>query len=246
MNYKISLLPISEKKSFSLVSFNQMFIANKPSALLFGKRKLQDQHGIIAADYLFAFVIAMGLFMVLFALTFTLSITSISQYIAFSAARSFSAAHRDLEMQESLARNKFNELKNNPVFAPLFTNGWFELQIESVRSGGESGRSFSEDYNDRIDGSGERRTPSVGIRLNFVSSILNFRNPILGDAQGEDEAGFQTRITGMMNREPSAQECMNQMQRSVRYSQILKLDPRLGILAAPVQQKYFPTEDNGC
>ncbi len=209
-------------------------------------KTLKDQKGIIAADYLFAFVIAMGLFMVLFALSFTLSITSISQYIAFSASRSFAPSHRDIEMQEALARNKFNELKNSPVFSPLFTNGWFNLEIESIRPGLASGRSFSDEYNDRLDGGGERRTPSVGIRLHFVSRIMNFRNPLLGDAQGEDESGFESRITGFMNREPTAQECLNQMRREVRYSQILQLDPRFNSLSAPVQQKYIPTEDNGC
>lgn len=211
----------------------------------FFQAKAKDQRGLLAVDYLFAFVIGMGLFLLLFAFTFTLSMTSIAQYIAFSASRSFASAHKSVENQEALARNKFNELKNNNVFAPLFQNGWFDLQIESVRSGGANGQDFSQDYND-INDSQEIRQPSVGIRLNFSASILNFRNPLLGNSQSEEDDGFTTRVTGLMNREPSSTECMNQMRREVRYSQILKLDSRFSILGAPVQQKYQALEDNGC
>jgi hypothetical protein len=209
------------------------------------KAKVKDQHGLLAVDYLFAFVIGMGLFLLLFAFTLTLSMTSIAQYIAFSSSRSFASAHKSLENQEALARNKFNELKNSNTFGPLFQNGWFDLQIESVRGGGARGQDFSQDYIDFRDPQ-EIRQPSVGIRLNFTASILNFRNPLLGNAQSEEDDGFTTRVTGLMNREPSASECMNQMRREVRYSQILRLDPRFSILGTPAQQKYQALEDNGC
>lgn len=201
--------------------------------------------GIIAIDFLFSFVIAMGLFLALFVLSFTLSLGEISQYIAYSSARSFAAGHKDPETQEGLARNKFNELIRNPVFSPLFTNGWFQLEIESIKSGGDSLQTYVEDYDDTLDG-GDRRTPPVGIRLFFTSKIMNFRNPLLGSATSEDEEGFKTKITGMMKREPSAQECLNQMKREVRYRQILQLDRRYGVLGTAAQQKYVSVEDNGC
>ena len=208
------------------------------------REKIKDQRGILAVDYIFALVIGMGLFLLLFSFTFTLSMTFIAQYIAFSSSRSFAAAHKSVENQEALARNKFNELKNNNVFAPLFQNGWFTLDLESLRSGGAGGDDFSEDYDDELEGF--IRQPAVGLRLNMTSSILNFRSPLLGNARSEEETGLRTRVTGLMNREPTAAECMNQMTRPVRYSRILILDPRYSVLGGPAQQKYVGFEDNGC
>jgi hypothetical protein len=206
--------------------------------------KIKDQRGILAVDYLFALVIGMGLFLLFFALSFTLSMGFIAQYVAFSASRSFASGHKAVENQEALARNKFNELKNNNVFGPLFQNGWFTLEIESLRSGGAGGQDFSQDYKDELEG--VIRQPAVGLRLNFTSSILNFRNPLLGNSQSEEEGGFRTRVTGLMNREPTAAECVRQMRREVRYVQILSLDSRYSILGNPAQLKYFAFEDNGC
>ncbi len=213
---------------------------------LFVQKQLNNQRGIIAVDYLFAFVIAMGLFTALLALSLTLSVAEITQYIAFSSARSFAAAHRDQPTQEALARNKFNELKKNPVFAPFFTNGWFQIEIENVKGGGATALNYSDDYQSIDSETGDQRTPAVGIRLFFTSRILNFRNPYLGNATSEEEEGFKTKVTGLMKREPSAQECLNQMKREVRYSQILKLDSRYGVLGNPAQPKYTAVEDNGC
>ncbi len=53
--------------------------------------------GFITIDFIFALITVFGLSTLLFALTFTLSVVEIVQYITFSSARSFYAAHLNKE-----------------------------------------------------------------------------------------------------------------------------------------------------
>jgi hypothetical protein len=205
--------------------------------------------GFLTADYLFSFIAGFGLFMIIFGITMTLTVTEIVQYIAFSTSRAQASSHVDRLKQEAMARNKFNELKKNPILNFVFSSGWFDVKLESIRTGGAdnpgSNGTFSDDYPDRRD-DGKRRVPAVGIRLQFETFILSQKNPILGNSS-DGETPFQAKITGLMIREPSQAECRKQTSYSARYLSILKLDEvRYSHLGTIPAATYIPLEDNGC
>lgn len=211
---------------------------------------VKNQKGFLTADYLFSFIAAIGLFMIVFGITMTLTVTEIAQYMAFSIARAQSSSHVDRQKQEAMARNKFNELKKNQIFNFIFTNGWFDLKLESIRSGGidnvGANGTFAEDYPDHKVDDGERRVPATGIRLQFETFILSQKNPILGKTS-DGETPFQAKITGLLIREPSQAECKKQNLYNTRYLTILKLDEvRYSHLGTIPEASYIPMEDSGC
>jgi hypothetical protein len=201
-----------------------------------------NSRGMISAEFIFALVLCVGLCIVLFSLNFTLSMAEVAQYIAFSSARAHAAGHVDQDKQEQLAKDKFNELLNNPVLKPLFNNadgGWFKLADLEVTGGGVPGQSFNSDYPNQDD-----RVPQVGVRFNFFPKLLNLKIGFLGSTS-EDGEGFSAKITGFLIREPTQKECW-ELQVKGRYETILNLDPRYKILGDSGKAKYVPMEDNGC
>lgn len=205
---------------------------------------MQNSRGMITAEFIFALVLSAGLCIVLFALNFTLSMAEVAQYVAFSSARAHAAGHIDQDKQEQLAKEKYKSLLNAPALKNLFSNGaegWFILSAEpDVRGGGSTGRSFTE-YPNQIDD----RVPQVGVRFDFQPRILNLKLPFLGSTSEDPDAGFSTKITGLLIREPTKKECW-ELQVRQRYKEILNLDSRFRILGAPGENKYVPMEDNGC
>ena len=207
-------------------------------------KPLQNSSGMITAEFIFALVLSAGLCIVLFALNFTLSMAEVAQYIAFSTARAHAAGHIDQTKQEQMAKDKYKALLNTPAIKPLFNKGgegWFILSGEpDIRGGGESGRSFDE-YPVT-----QNRVPQVGVRIDFQPRLLNLKLPFLGSTSEDPDAGFSTRITGLLIREPTNSECWQQVRQ--RYKHILDLDSRYRAISAAAsgEGKYVPMEDSGC
>ncbi len=204
---------------------------------------VQNSKGFLSADFIFAIIIASGLCMVFFSLTFTLSMAEVGQYIAYSVTRAHSAAHKTQDDQVLMAKAKFASLQKNKVLRPLFSNGWFEITNLDIRGAGATGK----DFNDRYPkGQGDLSMPQVGIRLSFEAKILGRKIINLGSTDSGE--GFTSFLTGLMIREPSAKECFDQI-RKERYGAILKLDKdgRFERVAGAASEKdYVPMEDNGC
>lgn len=205
-------------------------------------KPVRNSRGMLSAEFIFALVLCVGLCIVLFSLNFTLSMAEVAQYIAFSSARAHAAGHLDQDKQQQLAKDKFNELLNNPILKPLFNNsdgGWFKLADLEVAGGGASGMSFNSDYPNE-----ENRVPQVGVRFNFYPKILNLKIGFLGSTS-EDGEGFSAKITGFLIREPTQKECW-ELQIKSRYEAVLNLDSRYKVLGDTRKNKYAPMEDNGC
>lgn len=205
-------------------------------------KPVQNSRGMLSAEFIFALTLSVGMCIVLFSLNFTLAMAEVAQYIAFSSARAHAAGHVNPEEQEKLAREKFNKLINSPALKPLFNSadgGWFQLKDLEVKGGGASGQDFSNDYpvaNDRV--------PQVGVRFGFFPKILSLKIAFLGSTS-EDDNGFSAKITGLLIREPTHDECWD-LQIKARYEAILNLDPRYRTLGDAGKNKYVPMEDNGC
>jgi len=204
-----------------------------------------SQKGFITLDFIFAVLISFSMCAVLFAMTMTLTVAEIAQYITYSAARAQAGAHKNPSEQELAARNKYEKLVNSPVFAPLFKNGWFSLSEKSqleVR-GGEtqtaSQGSFKAEYPST---GGSDRFMWTGVRTKFTALILSMKLPMLGRTT-EDDGGLSTRVMTVMIREPSQSECQTFMQD--RYAKIMSLDTRFQNYGTH-KTSYLPMEDNGC
>lgn len=204
---------------------------------------LHSSRGFLAADFLFAIVIACGLSVVFFSLTFTLAMAEVGQYIAYSVGRAHAAGHKTQDDQEKAAKAKFASLQKNKVLRPLFNNGWFEIGDLDIRGGGDGGKNFADRY--PKEPTPESGVPQVGIRLTFESKLLDLKIPLLGSTDPNGQ-GFKAFLTGLMIREPTSEECRKQI-KDDRYKAILNLDPRFNKIAGSASEKdYVPMEDNGC
>ncbi|MES3037566.1 MAG: hypothetical protein V4736_06625 [Bdellovibrionota bacterium] len=210
----------------------------------FHKSLIKGQGGFLAVDFLFSMIIAALVSMMLFAMASTYTVIEIAQYIAFSSARAHASAHINYQEQQKLARAQFAKLTADPVLGPLFRNGWFELTLEDVRSGKSADQNdFEADYPK----STGAPIPQVGVRLQLNAKLLKMRLGPLGSSDDGNGNGFTTKITGFLIREPTWEECWDQMKLDPRYESILRLDSRYGGIAGPGKARgYLAMEDNGC
>lgn len=192
---------------------------------------LKNQRGVLTIDFLFAFVLVFGLTMTLFfSLTFTLSVVEVVQYITFASARNYFAAHHTEAKQKELAKAKFDKLKNNGVFSPLFSNGWYELGEPDIRSFETEYSKTSHEYN-----------TFAGTRVSLQAKVLDFRIPFIGSTTDGAINAFKTNISSFLAREPTADECMTFNQGRL---QAIKA---LGYGGSAMQPSdYFIISDNGC
>lgn len=198
---------------------------------------VSNERGLITIDFIFAFVLVFSLTILLFALSLTLSVIEITQYITFASARNYFAAHVSQEAQTDLAKRKFDQLVKLPVFRPLFKGEWFRLSSPEV--GREADQRFQQEYPDNL--AGPTGTVFAGVRVTLTAKVLEMRIPFFGPTFDQED-GFTTRISTFLAREPSTQECVEVTLR--RYNFLRTLDPRY---ATPPEIGYADRMgDNGC
>lgn len=194
-----------------------------------------NQKGVITVDFLFALVLAMSLSAAVFAMTFSLVVIEVTQYVAFSTARAMSGSDVDLNTQRQSALAKFQNLVSDPVLAPLFNNGWFELGQPDIRAG--LGINFGNEYAREDD----RKYFHQGVRIPLTINLLQLRLPFLGTAQ--EESGNQTNLNALLIRENSVQECLKVYNSRV---QALFETVEGGRFRSYRNDASPPSEDNGC
>lgn len=192
--------------------------------------------GFITIDFIFALIAVFGLSTLLFALTFTLSVVEVVQYITFSSARSFYAAHLNVAKQKEMGVAKYQSLVKNKEFAPLFrAGGWFELKggpgIEESLSG-----TWNELYPEKSNPTGKSY---LGSRVELVANLMNIRIPIIGNT---GDRPFKANVSSFLSREPNEDECMAFMEQ--RLERLLAKPDFAGGESIP--KTYFSTPDNGC
>ena len=198
--------------------------------------------GIITVDFLFALALAMAMFSVLFAMSFTLTMVEITQYVVYSAARAQAAGNASPSDQRDRALSKYKQLvetKTSTLF-PLFSNGWFSIGKSSdldIRQG--SGVSGGKDFSNDLAAGHDTRHQFMGVSTKFVSNILHLKLPLLGEI-GES-GGFATFVNGIMIREPAMSECLNFFE--ARRQQLKSLSSGSSFYEP---EAYVRMEDNGC
>lgn len=191
---------------------------------------------MLTLDFLFAIVLILGFSALTFILTFTLSMASVVQYITFASARNYQAAHLTNGDQEARAKAKFAELVGDPVFKPLFKNGWFVLDAEpTVGDHAQIIPGFKE--------AGQDKDQFWGAGTSFTAKVLDFQIPFFGSTtdDGSGGTGFKTYIGSYMGREPSAKECLDL--NAVRWTKLRSLG---NYSQGSSGNGYFPMSDNGC
>lgn len=157
---------------------------------------LKNQSGIITLDFIFAIAIAFGFSLIFFAMSFTLSMVEVAQYITFSAARAYNSANVSKAAQEELGKQKYAELKNTGIFKQILKSGWITLGDIELKD-------FSSEYDDREAGPD---AIFVGARVPFRSNVLNLRLPFLGNTAADSSTGSAT-LNAYLLREVSTEEC---------------------------------------
>ncbi len=192
--------------------------------------RLKDERGILTLDLMFALVLVTAFTVILFSMMFTLSLTSVAQYISFASARNYSLAHFDPDEQRTRAEATFERLMEEPELAPLMNGSLFRITSFEAN-----------DFNDLFEPDGPNARVFHGVRMEILSGMLNFRIPMFGATTTSDR-GFRATVNSYLLREPTNQECKEFF--ANRYEQLART-----VTSAPV-----PTGasfdgvmiDNGC
>lgn len=180
-------------------------------------------------DFIFALSIALGFSIVFFAISLTLSMVEVSQYITFAAARAYNGANVSEQAQRELGTAKYNELKSSPVMRAILGSGWFSL-------GEAEFGNFIEDYPE----SNPDNDVFVGARIPFQAKILDLQIPFLGRTVENESVTGRATLNAYLMREVTTTEC--QEFNRARFNQLKSLDTHY--------QGISGTEalitDNGC
>jgi hypothetical protein len=208
------------------------------------KKFIRNTSGMISADFIFSLTLCAGLCIVFFSLTFTLSMSEVAQYIAFSVARAHAAGHIDPDKQNQMGMDKYKEILSYTAFKNFITTGsggsWFVLERPVIKSG-KDGSDFSSEYPINL---APHAPPFSGVKILFKPTILNKKIPFLGSTSENPDEGFSAYLTSFIFREPSQVECLDQVKE--RNTSILGLSNRYSELGRATSDKYIPLEDNGC
>lgn len=205
---------------------------------------MRNQKGFITIDFLFAFVLVISFSALLFALTMTLSIVEVTQYVTFAAARNYVASHINAQQQESRARLKYQQLIQSPVLAPLYKGNWFTITKDP-----EVGDITSLKFPQYKQTGPEDPNLFWGVGTLFTAKILDFQVPFFGSTNPEGDgsgSGFQTYIASYLGRDPTSAECYNFNVERWKAIRNLPVSGAAPYSANTQDQGYFLVTDNGC
>lgn len=203
---------------------------------------IRNERGLITVDFLFSMVLILGFSALMFVLTFTLSMASVTQYLTFAAARNYGVAHVDRATQEARGAAKYQELVNHPVFKTLFTNGWFK--VDAQPSIGDHTKIVPE-----YASAAGAANKFWGVGTSFTAAVMDFNIPFFGstapDGDGSGE-GFKTYMGSYLGREPTTEECLQFT--GARWAAIRNLQVSGGASysTGTSANGYFTQTDDGC
>jgi hypothetical protein len=201
-----------------------------------------NRSGMITVDFLFAFVLVMGFSAVLFALSLSLTVAEITQYITYKAARNYMAGHLTEERQIERAVVKYRAILAHPTLQPLYTNGWFE--VDAVPQYGDMTKFFPEYAQD----------PGVpnnfwGVGTRFTARMLEFEIPFYGTTAADGDGsggGFTTFLASYLGREITTVECLRFVEQRWRFIRNLPVNGFSAYSTSTSENGYKVYDDNGC
>jgi hypothetical protein len=222
-----------------------------PSYISKARLKDSSQFGVVTTEFIFSFLIASGLSIALFALTYTLLVVETLQYVSFSVARAQIASHLTPQKQMEVGRKKYQSLtQGDSAIARIFKSSWFEIDSpdEILIRQGQSGEGTggAKDFSQDLGGGGSNpHMRFQGVSIRFLPKILNFKLLSLGSTNpDEDPATFETRLNTMLIREPSQSECREFFKTKAQVNSWRDLLEGQNFSIEP--QDFGLFEDNGC
>jgi len=214
-------------------------------------RLVNGQRGVVVTEFIFSFLIAAGLSVVLFSLSYTLLVVETLQYVSFSVARAHLASNETPERQMEAGKKKYQALtQGDSAIANIFKSSWFQISpVDEImfRQGlSAEGTGGANDFSQDLGGG--TSNPNMrfqGISFRLVPKILNFNLPSLGGSNPEnDDLAFETRINTMLIRESSQSECRQFFEKR---KEVGAWRDAVEILNFPLAPEEFSiAEDNGC
>lgn len=209
--------------------------------------RIKSERGVLAIDFIFALTLGMGFAVVFLIFSMSLSLVEVAQYISFSSARAFMAAHETPSEQMERGRAKFNQLRSRPVFRSMFRPNWF--QLESIQFGDSSGaaatgvfRGFNQEFQ-----ADPLAQVFVGVRIPSRIRLLSFNWFGFGATASSPETG-RANIQTFLGREVSTTEC-REIFNQQRFQRILS-HPESTHFSQVTQANAAPSvaliTDNGC
>ena len=212
----------------------------------------KSNRGVITIDFLFAFTFVFSLVYLLFVVSFTFFMVEVSQYITFSAARSYYAAHISNAQQVEMGKRKFLSLtqaETSPVKG-LFSNmKWYSFSEPLIGKFADDGYSYPaagdqvllDDYDVKAE---PQQNTFWGVRVEFIPKVLDFSLPLIGSTNEKGEGTgeiFKTNIQSFLGREVSMEECFEF--NANRLNAIQQKHSRYNSLP---QVQLAKVADNGC
>lgn len=206
-----------------------------------------NQKGQLTAEFLFAIVIAFGLFSLFFAMTLTFSVIEVSQYIVYSTARTHAASNLNMQTQKQEALKKFDSLKNSSALGSLYSSNWYifgPIADNMIRQGTTDGTYFSEFANTATGSDDQYKKVFVGVSVPLEAKIMTMKIPFISGTTADDDTSvFKTNVNAMLLREISQEECQQQHWGDARKQALKGLKSGSNFYQ---ETKYFRMEDNGC
>lgn len=226
----------------------------------------KNNSGFMAAEFLFAFTMVIGVGLLIFALTFSLTTIEIAQYIVWSSARSFAVGNKTIFNSTAAGEQKYNNL--TAAFPLLTGNGsdspWFKMADVKDTAKFKVGditdmmkkKDGAIDPKNTVAGS-EARHPWIGVESSIDLVLFKgLQIPFLGKITTSPQE-FEFPIRALLFRHPSYDECQGFFK--AKFSEGIKLIPvenegqpkqfkKWSDLSRVADQTgvYSPMEDNGC
>lgn len=208
-----------------------------------------DQSGFIFADFVFSITLVISSCIILFVLCFSLATVEISQYITWTAARSYSAANLTADKSSAAGRLKFGRMASQ---FPLLTGvnaetSWFELTLKDVGNNNALIANLQQINPSNALLNGEPRQPWTGAASELdVSLFRRLRIPFIGKLSTDDSV-FKYNLKAFILRNPSQDECLQFFK--LRYEEgITKIENSWNNrnFLTNKETDFVPIEDNGC
>ncbi|MDE0119489.1 MAG: hypothetical protein OXM55_05725 [Bdellovibrionales bacterium] len=159
--------------------------------------------GSLTVQFLLGFILILSFVFLFSAMTFTLAVSEVTQYITFASSRTLFLGDGSKALQQRMAREKYDSLVQNSDFSKFFTgaNKLFEIK----ETGGDLMPGEGLGFNREFSPSSEIPYLFYGVWTKFIPKILEV-DTLWGSTE-EEAAFFETVVGSYLGREPTKKEC---------------------------------------
>lgn len=201
-------------------------------------KQLSNNRGFTSFDFIFGITLAAGVVFFMMAVSLSLVMTEISQYISFSAARAQASAQKDVDQQELAAQKKAEKIsaaifkETGPATGTLVDNQW--LMIGKLNTWSDE-TWWTQQFGPQGTTLGIW-VPNRGAGFEITLKLFGMKIPFIPSAGPKDS--FTTNISSMLVRHPTTADCVSFYDKK-RYSDgILSSDPTFNLI------RSFSPDDN--